>query len=382
MKVLLIGDASNYHAALGDALRGLGAEVVVASDGSRWMQTGRDIDISRPFEGRLGGLALWLKLRYGLRQRLSGFDIVSLSSVGFARQRPERLIALFDMLRRSNRSVFLTALGTDTYYVDECVRPDSLLAYNEWQVYGRPSPLALARPDALAAWQAPGLRALCSHIYPRIDGATSVLYEYDKVLTRHLAPERHAYAGIPVDTVGLRPVELPERPDKVRLFLGRHRDRTVEKGTDILEAAARSVVERHPDKAELVIVENRPYAEYLTLLKSAHVVLDQIYSYTPATNALLAMAYGLNVVSGGEEEFYRFIGEDTLRPIINVRPDFEHVRHTLEQTVLRPELLRPRGLESRLFVERHNSYEAVGRRTLDFWQSRLNHTSLTSAKPS
>ena len=60
-----------------------------------------------------------------------------------------------------------------------------------------------------------------------------------------------------------------------------------------MEHAARAVVDRYPGKAELVIVENRPYDEYLGLLRSAHVVLDQLYSYTPATNALQAMAYGV-----------------------------------------------------------------------------------------
>ena len=65
-----------------------------------------------------------------------------------------------------------------------------------------------------------------------------------------------------------------------------------------MEAAARAVVGRYPSRAELIIVENRPYEEYLGLMRSAHVVLDQLYSYTPATNALQAMAYGLNTVSG------------------------------------------------------------------------------------
>ncbi|MDE6555697.1 MAG: glycosyltransferase [Duncaniella sp.] len=373
MRILLVGDASNYHAALAEALRRLGEDVTVASDGSRWMDTSRDIDISRHGSGPLSGLGLWLRMRYGLQRRLADFDVVSIATLGFVSLKPARQAAIFDMLRRNNRSVFYTSLGTDTFYVDECMRPDSLLPYNEWRIFGRPSPLALARPETAAAWQSEDLRRACRHVYDRIDGATSVLYEYDRVLGRYLTPDRHAYTGIPIDTDALRPVGLPDRPDKVRLFLGRHRHRMVEKGTDLLEAAARSVVESHPDKAELVIVENRPYDEYLDLMKSAHVVLDQVYSYTPATNALLAMAYGLNTVSGGEEEFYEFIGEPALRPVINVRPDYEQIRHTLLQTVLHPELLAPRGRESREFVVKHNSYDVVAGRYLDFWQRRLDH---------
>lgn len=372
MKILLAGDASNYHAALASALRREGHEVTVASDGGRWMDTSRDIDISRRLPGPLGGLELWLKLRYGMEEKLSGHDVVSIATVGFVRLRPQRQARIFDRLKALNRGIFYTALGTDTFYVDECLRPDSLLPYNEWRINGRPSPLALQRPDAADQWRSDDLRRACRHIYDNIDGATSVLYEYDRVLSRYLDADKHAYAGIPIDTDSLRPVELPERPEKVRLFLGRHRDRMAEKGTDLLEEAARSVVSRYPDRAELVIVENKPYAEYIELMKSAHVVLDQVYSYTPATNALLAMAYGLNTISGGEEDFYRFIGESTLRPVINVKPDYDHIRQTIEQTVLHPEQLRPRGLESREFVISHNSYSVVARRCIDFWTRRLN----------
>ena len=49
LKVLLVGDASNCHNALAGGLRKLGHEVVVASDGTEWMDTDRDIDLSRRY---------------------------------------------------------------------------------------------------------------------------------------------------------------------------------------------------------------------------------------------------------------------------------------------------------------------------------------------
>ena len=47
MKILLLGDASNYHVALAKGLRTLGHDVTVASNGSKWMKTPRDIDLYR-----------------------------------------------------------------------------------------------------------------------------------------------------------------------------------------------------------------------------------------------------------------------------------------------------------------------------------------------
>ena len=139
----------------------------------------------------------------------------------------------------------------------------------------------------------------------------------------------------------------------------------------MLEEAARQVIERHPGKAELTIVENRPYAEFVELLKNAHVVLDQIYSYTPATTALMAMAYGLNVVSGAEPEFYDFISEQNNRPIINAPIELDELTNALEQIVLHPEQIADRGKRSREFAEKHNDCKIVAHRFLNFWQSRL-----------
>ncbi len=336
------------------------------------MNTGRDIDISRPpLPGKLGGLALWLRLRTGLQRKFTGFDIVSIHSPGFLSLRPGRTKAIYDYLLPRNMGVFHSVLGTTPSYVRECISPDSCLPYNEFRLYGRPSPYSLATPGIEDEWLAAPLTDLEQRVNSTILGGVTALYEYDLVLRKVLAPDRIAYGGIPIDTSSITPVEIPDRIDRVRIFLGRHNYRILEKGTDVLEAAARDVVSRHPDKAELVIVENRPYSEYISLLRSAHIVLDQLYSYTPATNALLAMAMGLNTVSGGAEAYYDFIGEREMRPVLHIEPDFENVRRVIEDAVMSPHLIKPRGLEGRRFVEKHNACEVVARRNVDFWLRRL-----------
>lgn len=90
MKVLLLGDASNYHRALAAALRRKGCYVVLASAGSGWMDTDRDIDISRG-SSKLSGAWLFAKLMAMTRTRLRGFDIVQIVSPIFTTLRPERL---------------------------------------------------------------------------------------------------------------------------------------------------------------------------------------------------------------------------------------------------------------------------------------------------
>ena len=343
MKILLLGDASNCHRTLATGLRRLGHEVTVASDGTGWMRTHRDIDTSRRFRGKAGGLELWLRAWFQLHNRLRGYDVVAIHDPIFLSLRPHRVKAIFDRLRRENRSVFLTCLATDTPYVEQSLECPPQVRYNEFAHFGKPAPFALEHPEIIRSWLGSPLSDHCRHIYSNIDGAVSVLYEYHMSATRWLPADKVGYGGIPIDTEALHQIELPEKPGKVRIFLGRHADRLTIKGTDRLEIAARRALELNPGKGELVIVENRPYAEYLELLKSAHLVVDQAYSYTPATNALLAMAYGIPAVSGAEPEFYDFIGEQSNRPIYNSPVDVDGMTEMFGHILTHPEELRVRG---------------------------------------
>lgn len=368
MKILLLGDYSNCHRTLATGLRRLGHDVTVASDGTGWMRTARDIDITRR-PGKTGGLRLWLDMKWGrLHNALRGYDIVAVNDINFVLLRPSRLRPLFDRLKRENGAVFLTAMSTDIAYLDMVQPPRSPLRYSEWFTGDEPSRMHRSNPAEWDAWHDAALVDYQRHAFRELDGAVSVLYEYHLGIERAMGHSKVAYGGIPIDTSLFEPVNLSDAASgKVRLFLGRDRTRKLMKGTDLLEEAAREVVRRHPDRAELDIVENVPYDEFRQRLRSAHVVLDQIYSYTPATTALMAMAYGLNVVSGGEPEYYDFIGETDNRPVINAPIELDALTDCLEQTVLRSGLIAERGRRSREFVLKHNDCTVVARRFLDFW---------------
>lgn len=370
MKILFIGDYSNYHRCVAGALRQMGHDVTVASNGSRWMQTERDIDLSRRFPGKLGGLLLWLKLKK-LCRRFRGFDVVQINNPLFVDLRPNRVKTLFDILKKNNKSIFLTAMGTDTQYAQMCQSNDSPLRYNEWYIDGCPSPLCKKRPDVIKAWLQPPLSSHCEYIYNNIDGAVTALMEYHYSVERVLSSTKIAYAGIPVNTDDMPLSVSNEVPQKVKFFLGMHRDRKVEKGTDRIYEAVKKVVELHPDKCELQVIENVPYDEYVKLMRNSHVILDQLYSYTPATNALLAMSCGLTAVTGAEPQYYDFIGEKQNRPIINAEPDDARLFDALEQIVLHPQRIPLLALKNREFVIKHNDYRVVAQRFLDFWNKQL-----------
>lgn len=364
-KILLLGDYSNCQFTLATGLQKLGCDVTLISNGSKWLDCERDIDISRR-PGKLGGLQLYYRLLGPLHRHLRGYDIVVVNDPNFVELRPSRLRWLFDRLRRDNGQVHLMAMCTDVPLLDMYEAPDCPIRYSEWFINGSPSPYLAANPEKWQQWHSPDLVDYQNYFYDNIDGAIAVLYEYFLSLQRRLPADKIAYSGIPIDLDRFKFAAMPDEIDRVKLFLGRDRDRMLFKGTDLLEKAARIVADRHPGAVSLEIVENRPFREFTELLTNSHIVLDQIYSYTPGTTALMAMAYGKNVVTGGEEDYYKFIGESTNRPIINAPVNLEELVETIDSAVSRPELLAERGRQSHKFVVDHNDSLKVARRVLDF----------------
>lgn len=371
MKILLLGDASNYHSTLATGLVRAGHDVTVASAGSGWMNTARDIDISRR-PGRLGGALLWLKLNTVLSGKLKGYDVVQLYNPVFVHQRPQRVRTLFDRLRRDNGAVYLSHLSTDSPYVDMCFAKDNPLRYSEFMASGVPTPYTISHQQIVADWMSAPLHDLCSYIYDHINGAVSALYEYHLACLRALPPEKVTYGGIPIDMSRIAYSGIPA-DGKLRIMVACHKGREAEKGVDRMLPVVSRLAQEYPDRMELDLVQNVPIEEFRKRLDATHIVVDQLYSYTPATTALMAMAGGKIVVSGAEKEYYDFIGEKALHPIINADPDDPDALYdTLRALLFDRERVRCLSEEGRDFVARHNDADIVARRFTDFWTKTMN----------
>ena len=146
-----------------------------------------------------------------------------------------------------------------------------------------------------------------------------------------------------------------------KIFIGLSRGRSAYKGTDIMLRAAEDVLQAHPDKMQLIKVEGVPFAEYQRLMDGSDAILDQLYSYTPSMNPLLAMSKGIICIGGGEPESYDILGETELRPIINVEPTYDSVRNALEDLILHPERIPDLKRQSIDYVRRHHDHLKVAR---------------------
>ena len=208
------------------------------------------------------------------------------------------------------------------------------------------------------------------HIAETCDGIISGLYEYD-VAYRPYFPGKTTFIPLPIgldETANGNQSAISGADRKLRFFIGIQRHRTALKGTDIMLRALERLVANYPDQAEMVKAESVPFAQYKEMMRSSDILLDQIYSYTPAMKALLAMSQGLIVVSGGEEENYAILDEKELRPIINVQPDEADIYRQLEQLVLHPERIARLKHDSIEYVRRHHDSIKVAKQYLEAWR--------------
>lgn len=132
--------------------------------------------------------------------------------------------------------------------------------------------------------------------------------------------------------------------------------------------AAKNIAEKYPGLISLQIAEGVPFKQYVSMMQECDVILDQLYSYTPAMNALEAMSQGIVVIGGGEPENYEILHETELHPIINVLPNHESVYHELEELVLHPERLPELKRQSVAYIQKHHEHIKVARQYEQLYQ--------------
>lgn len=355
MRILLLGEYSNVHATLAQGLRSLGHSVTVASNGDFWKDYPRDIDLQR-HSGPLAGARLYLKILL-LLPRFTGYDIVQIINPMFFELTARRLFPIFKFLRHHNRKVVLGAFGMDYYWVNENITRLPL-RYSDFNIGSelRTDKEAMAeRQD----WIGTDKERLNRYLAEKADAIVSGLYEYDVCYRPHF-PDKTTFIPFPI-VVG-KEVRIKPVAEKITIFIGISRNRSAYKGTDIMLHAAEKILARHPDKVRLIKVEGLPFSDYRRRMLDADIILDQLYSYTPAMNALEAMSHGIVCVGGGEPENYTILGEEDLRPIVNVEPCYESVAVALERLISDREWLETMKRQSVEYVRRHHDHMKVARR--------------------
>ncbi len=365
MKILLIGEYSNVHWTLAEGLRALGHTVCVVSNGDFWKDYRRDISLAREYT-KLGGIKYLLKL-YTLLPRLRGYDVVQLINPMFLELKAERIAPIYRYLKKHNKKVFLGAFGMDAYWVDTCTAQPFRFRYSDFNIGNTPVNNKYI-DEQKADWQYTPKAYLNRHIAADCNGIIAGLYEYFA-----------AYEPKHNDKLTYIPFPIPGEKDakaiyttgrKIRFFIGIQRERSIYKGTDIMLRALERLAADYPDDCEILKAESVPFEQYSRMIEDCDVLLDQLYGYSPAMNALLAMSKGKIVVGGAEPECYDILCEHTLRPMVNVTPSEQDVYEKLKWLIKNKQNIAAMQQQSIEFVAKHHSPVKVAQQYIEFWGKR------------
>lgn len=371
MRILLLGEYSNVHNTLARGLHKLGHEVTVASDGDGWKNYPRDVDTKRKSFSFWGSLCYIFKLIKIFRS-FKGYDIVQIINPEFVSLKAGKIYPFYKYLRKNNKRIILGAYGMDYYYIKGCLDFQTF-RYSDFNM-GKEERHSLDNTIFKRDWLYGDKGTLNKQIVKDCDGIVAGLYEYKAAYKNHCPfPEKVNYIPFPIVLPQTRPLRTRIKGEPLKLFIGIQTQRSAYKGTDIMLKAAQRLVKDFPQECTLQIAENIPFKEYQEMLNSSEVILDQLYSYTPAMNALEGMAHGLINVGGAEPENYELLGESELRPIINVQPSEESVYNELLYIIKnRDELIPKLQTETRLYLEKYHDHIKVAKLYADLYSDILN----------
>ncbi len=367
MKILLIGEASFLHNTLKKGLVERGHRVTTMSDGNGWHDAPRDIDLRRDWRwGKLGGLrVVWQLLRH--LPQLCGNDVVQIHNYQFVPLMYRWNTLLLRFLKLTNRRVVKGCFGDDPQIFRR--QAQGVPAYSDTYWSGQLQNADQHR-DRIAEVVEHGAEASWRKTTRMADALVACLYEYWLDYNEPPYAAKLHYIPLPIECeemlrwcdgemVKCVGNDAPSHP--LTILIGLQPKRDFMKGAMKIAAFVEEVARRHPGKVQIKYVEGVPYDEYMHLLAKADVLVDQLYSYTPSMNSLAAMARGTVVIGGGEEEYYEFIGEDTLRPIINVRPDVPDEENiaAIERALFTDGTLERMAQESIQFVHKYHDYRHV-----------------------
>lgn len=383
MRILLFGEYSNVHHTLCEALRRAGHEVLLISDGDGWKDYPRDIDLRRRRPGPLGSLGyLWQLLK--LMPRLRGYDVVQIINPIFLDVKPRWNRWLFRYLKAHNGKVSVGCFGDD-YYVISRMQNDRYLSYTDFYAAGRVIDHEVNR-RRIAAWLHSPKAALTQYIMAQADCLVACLYEYYRVYDTPEFRDRLHYIALPIQIGNAQETALAgdkssafvadareeaksSSPAKVKILFAAQKKRGQMKGTDQLEPLFDRLACEYPDRIQLTKIISVPFAEYQRLVGEADVIVDQLYSFTPAMAALESLGQGKIVVSGYEPEYRQFIGAEEASGIINLRPfEDENNYRILVDTLTNGEKIAQLKRSSQAFVRRYHDADVVAREYVRIWR--------------
>lgn len=355
MKILLLGEFSALHKNLKEGLVELGHEVTIASSGDGWKKISNDIDFGSNKNGFIGKLHKVFNLLKAI-PKLRNYDVVQfVSPVVFPRKFGINNF-IVEYIIRSNKKVFLVGAGATS--------ENSAIADFFENEFKYPELFKVIKNKEAELWsQTEGGRAYNKWFLKNINGYIPIMYEYAQPYRNIGYKKLCETIPIPMNIDKVSYIE--NNPgNKIVFFHGINREE--EKGTPLIREAMSRLQKNYPNDVVCKLEGKLPLDEYLELLKTTNVVIDQVYSASVGVNGIYNLALGKVVVGGGDEENLEEFNI-ARSPLIPIKADVDDIYSKLEEIVINRENIKELGLESRRFAEDVHDYKKIAAQYIETW---------------
>lgn len=359
MRILFLGEASFLHNTLKKGLIARGHHVVLASDGNGWHNSPRDIDLRRNMRfGKLSGIMVLIKILCHL-STFCGNDIVQVHNYQFIPLMPRWNKWIFKFLKMTNKKVVKGCFGDDPQIF--MMQSHGIPTYSDTFWNGHLQNVE-ENKERIAEQMIPEVYDCWRYTCKYADALIPCLYEYYLCYHTSAYQDKLYYLPLPMEISSMDTSTIVKgKTAVIKVLVGLQPKREFIKGALKIAHFVEILAKKYPGKIDIKYVEGVAYEEYCRMIDEADVLVDQFYSYTPSMNSLAAMVRGTVVIGGGEEDFYNFIGEAELRPIINVSPEYSEAKNVsiIESAFFIDGNLTKLSLQSIEFVKKYHTYTSV-----------------------
>ena len=359
MKIALIGEYSSLHNNLAKALKEKGHSVLLVNDGDYVKNYYRDINIRGNGSNKYFKLLsrIWKEIK--LIFIIKNYDIVQYINPSiFSQYTPSKIIFLF--IKKNNKKIFLLAAGDDYYFWNAYRK-------NKYKYSAHEAYLKKDIKETKSPWEKYRLRSLTFFLSNRVNGIIPTSIVYQIAYNGHENCKK--MINFPIECKKNNFIESKNiKKDSIIILHGVQTARQGFKGTDLIDSAIKVILNKYPQKVEYIRVVDMPYEHYLKKIAEADIIIDQVYSYEPAMNALISMQMG-KLVLGGYEEELKNINNIDYEPLINIIPSVEDIISKLEKIINNPEIIQQYGENAKKYVKRFHDSNLIAEEYLTVWKS-------------
>ena len=379
MKILLLGEYSNLHNSLKQALLNMGHEVLLVGNGDGFKKYETDILIKshladyflfkliarlliRIFKINMFEIEIYIRAKK-IVNKLRGFDVVQLINENSFKTSPLFEIKLLKQIFQNNNNIFLLSCGVDSVSVKHAM--SKKLKYSILTPLFENASLE-KKYEPILKYEKENYLALAKFVQEYVNGIISSDLDYH---IPYLSKKK--YLGMipnPINTQKIKYYGI-NKSKKISILHAINSSNKIKKGNRFFEEALKIIDEKFKDKISIITTYDLPYKEHLENLKNCDILLDMVYAYDQGYNALEAMAMGKIVFTGAEEEWLKLynIKEDTV--VINAVPNSMRIVEKLVWLIENPKILKSISVNARKFIEKKHDFEKIAKKYIKTWEN-------------